>query len=96
VGSAHSTPGVDIAQTIESLSLTAERITDDGSILPASTYEEVEKILGYIENQETRIVSITDQWSLPVFSAARSRGDFEKVEDQDVNFWVNRTQRSSN
>jgi len=96
VGSAHSTAGVDIAQTIESLSLTAERITDDGSILPASTHEEVEKILGYIENQETRIVSITDEWSLPVFSAARSRGDFEKVEDQDVNFWVNRTQRSSN
>jgi hypothetical protein len=67
-----------------------------GLSLPAATHEEVEKILGYIENQETRIVSITGQWALPTFSAARSRGDFDKSADQDVNFWVSRTQRSSN
>jgi DNA polymerase-3 subunit epsilon len=85
-GSAISKPGVDIRQTIESLTLTAEVVIDDGSILPASTHEEVEKILFYLESSDIRIVSIEGEWSSPIFSASAARERIEKllVNDQVV------------
>ncbi len=68
-GSALSTPGIDIHHTIESLTLTAEVVVDDGSILPASSHEEVEKLLSYIDSEGVRIVSLKGQWALPVFGS---------------------------
>ena len=68
-GSALSAVGIDFHHTIESLLLTAEVVTDDGSILPASSHEEVEKLLAYIDSEGVRIVSLTGQWALPVFGS---------------------------
>jgi DNA polymerase-3 subunit epsilon len=85
-GSATSKPGVDIRQTIKSLTLTAEVVTDDGSILPASTHEEVEKLLLYLESSEIRIVSMEGEWSSPVYGASAARKRMEKLlnSDQDA------------
>jgi len=74
---------VDIHQTIESLTLTAEIVIDDGSILPASSHEEVEKLLSYLDNSEIRIVSIDGEWSSPIFSATAARERLEKLIDRD-------------
>ncbi|HEX7405931.1 MAG TPA: DEDD exonuclease domain-containing protein [Candidatus Nanopelagicaceae bacterium] len=82
-GSALSRNGVGIHQTIESLTLTAEIVIDDGSILPASSHEEVEKLLSYLNNSEIRIVSIDGEWSSPIYSATAARERLEKLIDRD-------------
>ena len=68
-GSAISMPGIDVQHTIESLVLTSEVVIDDGSILPASSHEEVEKLLTFIDSEDVRIVSIKGQWALPIFGS---------------------------
>ena len=68
-GSAISMPGIDVQHTIESLVLTSEVVIDDGSILPASSHEEVEKLLTFIDSEGVRIVSIKGQWALPIFGS---------------------------
>ena len=62
-------PGIDVQHTIESLVLTSEVVIDDGSILPASSHEEVEKLLTFIDSEDVRIVSIKGQWALPIFGS---------------------------
>jgi DNA polymerase-3 subunit epsilon len=85
-GSATSKSGTDISQTIESLTLTAEVVIDDGSILPASTHEEVEKLLSYLASNEIRIVSIDGEWSSSIFNASAAFEAMEKLlaRDQSV------------
>ncbi|MEI9907903.1 MAG: DEDD exonuclease domain-containing protein [Actinomycetota bacterium] len=68
-GSARSTSGVEIKHTIESLSSTAEVVPFVDVLLPASSYEEVEKILTYLESPGIRIVSIDGEWVQPIFGA---------------------------
>ena len=97
-GSASSTPGIDISHTIASLISTAEVVTDNDSILPASTYEEVEKLLSYLESEGIRLVSIEGEWSSPIFGAGAARYELEKIRNRDqdaASFWVSSTQRAS-
>lgn len=97
-GSALSTPGIDVAHTISSLTASAEVVENNDSILPASTYEEVEKLLSYLDTEGIRIVSLEGEWSSPVFGAGAARHELEKIRtrDQDAaNFWVSSTQRAS-
>lgn len=97
-GSAISTPGIDISHTIASLIASAEVVTDSESILPASTYEEVEKLLTYLESEGVRLVSVVGEWSSPVFGAGAARFELEKLRARDqeaANFWVSATQRAS-
>lgn len=98
VGSASSTPGVDISHTITSLVASAEVVENKDSILPASTYEEVEKLLSYLESEGIRLVSLEGEWSSPVFGAGAARYELEKIRNRDqeaANFWVSSTQRAS-
>lgn len=97
-GSASSTPGIDIAHTIASLIASAEVVENKDSILPASTYEEVEKLLSYLESEGIRLVSLEGEWSSPVFGAGSARYELEKIRNRDqeaTNFWVSSTQRAS-
>jgi len=97
-GSATSTPGIDISHTIASLSSSAEVVANSESILPASTYEEVEILLSYLENEGIRLVSLKGEWSSPVFGAGSARFELEKIRNRDqeaANFWVSSTQRAS-
>ncbi len=97
-GSAVSKVGIDVAHTIASLIASAEVVSDADSILPASTYEEVEKLLSYVESEGIRLVHIAGEWVSPVFGAGAARFELEKIRsrDQDVtNFWVSSTQRAS-
>lgn len=98
-GSAKSTPGVDISHTIESLKLSAEVVTNSNSILPASTHEEVEKLLAYLESDGIRLVSLIGDWSSPIFGAGSAKFAFENIRsrDQEVeSFWVSSAQRFNN
>lgn len=98
-GSALSKPGVEISHTIESLVATSEVVLTNDSILPASTYEEVEKLLNYLESDGIRLVSITGEWASPINGAIGAKFALEKVRtrDQDVaNFWDSATQRANN
>ncbi|HEY3293123.1 MAG TPA: DEDD exonuclease domain-containing protein [Candidatus Nanopelagicaceae bacterium] len=97
-GSATSTAGVDISHTIASLVATAEIVPGGDSVLPASTYEEVEKLLSFLEAEGVRLVSLEGEWSSPVFGAGSARYELEKLRNRDqeaANFWVSSIQRSS-
>ena len=97
-GSAMSTPGVDIAHTISSLISSAEVVATNDSILPASTYEEVEKLLSYLDTEGLRLVSIEGEWSSPVFGAGSARHELERIRNRDqemANFWESSTHRAS-
>jgi DNA polymerase-3 subunit epsilon len=97
-GSATSTPGVDISHTIASLVASAEVVSGGNSVLPASTYEEVEILLSYLESEEIRLVSLEGEWSSPVFGAGSARHELEKLRNRDqeaANFWESSIQRSS-
>ena len=97
-GSASSTPGIDISHTIAALIASAEVVENKDSILPASTYEEVEKLLYYLESEGIRLVSLEGEWVSPVFGAGSARYELEKIRNRDqeaANFWVSSTQRAS-
>jgi hypothetical protein len=96
-GSATSKIGVDISHTIASLVASAEVVSGGASILPASTYEEVEILLSYLESEGVRLVSIEGEWSSPVFGAGSARYELEKLRNRDqeaANFWESAIQRS--
>ena len=97
-GSALSKPGIDISHTISSLVASSEVVENNPSILPASTYEEVEILLSYLENDGVRLVSLEGEWSSPIFGAGAARHELEIVRNRDqetANFWVSSTQRAS-
>jgi DNA polymerase-3 subunit epsilon len=68
-------------EVIESLRLTADVVTDNGEILPASHHEEVEVLLRYLNQDGVRLVDIESEWSLPVFGSGSARESLEKVRD---------------
>ncbi|MFM7491438.1 MAG: DEDD exonuclease domain-containing protein [Actinomycetota bacterium] len=68
-------------EVIESLKLTADVVTDNGEILPASHHEEVEVLLRYLNQEGVRLVDIESEWSLPVFGSGSARESLEKVRD---------------
>ena len=51
----------------------------DGSILPASSHEEVEKLLRYLDDDRITLVHIEGEWSMPVFGSHAVRNKFENV-----------------
>jgi DNA polymerase-3 subunit epsilon len=97
-GSALSAPGVALAQTIESLTLTAEVVNPDESILPASTHEEIEILLSYLDSPGLRLVEVVGEWKLPTFGSAKARAalaDLRKSYESD-NRWLAATQFDNN
>ncbi len=70
-GSAISTDPATIYDTIDSLRLTSEHVEDSERVLPASTYEEVEKLLNYLESDGIRLVDMEGEWSSPISGSGR-------------------------
>lgn len=98
VGSALSVTGISLAQTIESLTLSSEVVTPADSVLPASTYEEVELLLNYLDTPGLRLVEVIGEWKLPIFGSANARSalaDTRKSYDAD-NRWLAATQFDNN
>ncbi|HUW87720.1 MAG TPA: DEDD exonuclease domain-containing protein [Candidatus Paceibacterota bacterium] len=98
-GSAVSKPGVEICHTIESLVATSEVVVSNDSILPASTHEEVEKLLNYLDSDGIRLVSLTGEWASPINGALGAKFALEKVRSRDqvvANFWESSIQRVNN
>lgn len=98
VGSALSTLGVSLAQTIESLTLSAEVVVPENSVLPASTHEEIELLLNYLESPGLRLVEVVGEWKLPIFGSGNARAslaDVRKSYEAD-NLWLTATQFDNN
>ena len=68
-------------EVIESLTLTADVVADNGEVLPASHHEEVEVLLRYLNHDGIRIVDIEGEWSMPVFGSGSARDNLEKVRE---------------
>lgn len=83
-GSARSNSSVALSETISSLVMSAEQVVPVVNILPASTYEEVEKILTYLDNGAIRLVEIQGEWSLPTNGSGASYHEMR----QNNNNWV--------
>ena len=98
VGSALSKTGINISQTIESLKLTSEVVIPNDAILPASSHEEVELLLNYLDSPGLRLVEVTGEWKLPIFGSGRARAnlaDVRKSYEAD-NRWLTATQFDNN
>ena len=83
VGSARSTSSIAWSETISSLVQSAERVVPSEDILPASTYEEVEKILAYLDNVAIRVVEIEGEWALPTNGSGAS---YNEMRQNDSNW----------
>lgn len=91
--------------TLDSLKRSAEVVIPQPGILPASSHEEVERLLRYLTNPKIRLVEMKGEWSMPAFSAAayrdelslvRERGDKLRYKELFANSVERSAQRSSN
>jgi len=82
-GTARSSAGIELRHTVDSLSATAEYVEGSDSLLPASTYEEVEKILSYLDSPGIRIVKIDAEWSSPIFGGGSAHHLLSKLRSAD-------------
>ena len=97
-GSALSKAGINLSHTIESLKLTSEVVLPKDQILPASSHEEVELLLNYLDSPGLRLVEVVGEWQLPIFGSGRARAnlaDVRKSYEAD-NRWLTATQFDSN
>ena len=72
-------------EVVESLKLVGEVVTEVEGILPASTHEEVEVLLRYLNQDEIRIVEISGEWSMPTFGSGHARSKLERVRENSQN-----------
>lgn len=79
-----------------------ETVSDDGSVLPASSHEEVEVLLRYLRSEDLRLLHIKGSWHSPVFGAghlraalegARANSDEQRYKEDFANSFVRSTQR---
>ena len=68
--------------TLNSLKQSAEVVIPQPGILPASSHEEVERLLRYFINPKLRIVEIRGEWTMPTFSAAAHRDELLQVRER--------------
>ena len=103
-GTAQGT-SINYKDVIESLTLTADAVVDNGEILPASHHEEVEVLLRYLSQDGIRLVDIDGEWSLPTFGSGSARQNLERVREASdslrykedfANSFVRSAQRSTN
>lgn len=66
-------------ETVAALKLTGEVVREGKSILPASSHEEVEVLLRYIEQEGIRIIEIEGEWSRSIYSAGHAHGWLEEL-----------------
>ena len=103
-GTAQGT-SINYKDVIESLTLTADVVVDNGEILPASHHEEVEVLLRYLSQDGIRLVDVDGEWSLPTFGSGSARQNLERVREASdslrykedfANSFVRSAQRSTN
>ncbi len=103
-GTAQGT-SINYKDVIESLTLTADVVVDNGEILPASHHEEVEVLLRYLSQDGIRLVDLDGEWSLPTFGSGSARQNLERVrgasdslryKEDFANSFVRSAQRSTN
>jgi len=66
-----------IDDAIGDMIASSEVIAPNDSILPASSHEEVERILKYLQDPALRIIAITGEWSSPINGAGLARATLE-------------------
>lgn len=64
---------------IDALRKTGEVVQVNSSILPASSHEEVEVLLRYLERDEVELIEIEGEWSRATFGAGHARSNLEKL-----------------
>ncbi|MBU3692448.1 MAG: DEDD exonuclease domain-containing protein [Candidatus Nanopelagicaceae bacterium] len=72
-------------EVVESLKLVGEVVTETEGILPASTHEEVEVLLRYLNQEDIRLVEISGEWSMPTFGSGYARLKLEQVRENSQN-----------
>jgi DNA polymerase-3 subunit epsilon len=91
--------------TLDSLKRSAEVVIPQPGILPASSHEEVERLLRYLAHPKIRLVDISGEWAMPTFCAAayrdelslvRERGEQLRYKELFANSVERSAQRSSN
>ena len=91
------TTPLSLDESVSALKLTGEVVEDDGSILPASSHEEVEALLRYLEQEGIHLLEIDGEWSRAVFSAGHARGWLEELKSTDSSYkelFLNRFENS--
>lgn len=76
----------NLAIAIENIRAVGEIVEDDGTILPASSHEEVETLLRYLEQPELRIVAIDGEWSRSIYGAGYARMKLEETRSSHNNY----------
>ena len=92
-------------EVVESLKMTAEIVVDNGEVLPASSHEEIEILLRYLNQEGIRLVEIDGEWSSPTWGSGFARMKLEQVreistslryKEEFANSFDTATQRSTN
>ncbi len=99
VGSAVSKSHTTLPMIVDSLRHASEVVAASRQILPHSTYEEVEKLLAFLEMDDVRLISISGEWALPLYGAIGAQFALERLRHRDqesANFWLKSTQRANN
>jgi DNA polymerase-3 subunit epsilon len=73
-------PGADAALWVLELRASAETVVPGPGPLPASTAEEAELLLRWLESEGVRLVHVDGEWSCPVAGAARELAVHDAVE----------------
>lgn len=76
----------NLAIAVENIRAIGEIVEDDGTILPASSHEEVETLLRYLEQPELRIVAIDGEWSRSIYGAGYARMKLEETRSSHNNY----------
>lgn len=80
-GSSTSPPGADPMPYVRALCLQAEVVDAPIGPAPACSAEETEKVLGWLEEDGTRLVSLEGEWSCPAVGATRLHRELGSAED---------------
>lgn len=72
--------GTHPVPTLEALLATAETVRGGAGPTPSASAEETERILAWLERQDTRLVRVDSGWSSPVGAAHRFAGLLTKAE----------------
>lgn len=78
-GAAVSPPGIHPRPTIATIRATAETVAPGHGPTPATSAEETERILSWLERPETRLVEMSSAWASPAAGAGRFRALLTKA-----------------
>lgn len=69
----------NLTSAISAIKLSAEVVECDGSILPASSHEEVEVLLRYLERDCIELIEVKGDWARSVYGAGYARTQLEDL-----------------